>query len=93
LESSKIRVDLDDREETLGKRIREAETEWVPYILVVGEKEVKGEKLSVRDRTAGKVREITARDLMQEISDGSKDKPFMQLNMPKYMSKRAQIMV
>jgi len=93
LESNKIRVDLDDREETLGKRIREAETEWVPYILVVGEKEAKGEKLSVRDRAAGKVREVTAQELTQEIGAENKDKPFMQLNMPKYMSKRSQIMV
>ena len=92
LESNKIRVDLDDREETLGKRIREAETEWVPYILVVGEKEAKGEKLSVRDRAAGKVREVTAQELTQEIGAENKDKPFMQLNMPKYMSKRSQIM-
>ncbi|MGH9922855.1 MAG: threonine--tRNA ligase, partial [Nitrososphaerales archaeon] len=93
LESSKIRVDLDDREETLGKRIREAETEWVPYILVVGEKEAKGEKLSIRDRAAGKVREVTIQELTQEISAENSDKPFMQLNMPKYMSKRSQIMV
>jgi threonyl-tRNA synthetase len=93
LESNKIRVDLDDREETLGKRIREAETEWVPYILVVGEKEAKGEKLSVRDRAAGKVKEVTVQELTQEISAENEDKPFMQLNMPKYMSKRSQIMV
>lgn len=93
LESSQIRVDLDDRDETLGKRIREAETEWVPYILVIGEKEMKSSKISVRDRAAGKVREITVQELVDEISNKNRDKPFMQLNMPKYLSKRAQIMV
>jgi threonyl-tRNA synthetase len=93
LESTKIRVDLDDREETLGKRIREAETEWVPYILVVGESEVNAEKISVRDRVEGKVREVSIQELVQEISEKVKDKPFMQLNMPKYLSKRTQIMV
>ncbi len=93
LESNKIRVDLDDREETLGKRIREAETEWVPYILVIGEKEVNAEKISVRDRVEGKVREVSIQELVQEISEKVKDKPFMQLNMPKYLSKRTQIMV
>ncbi len=93
LESNQIRVDLDDREETIAKRIREAETEWVPYILVIGEKEVKGDKVSVRDRVAGKVREITVQELISEISDKNSDKPFMQLNMPKYLSKRPQIMV
>ncbi len=93
LESKQIRVDLDDREETLGKRVREAETEWVPYILVVGEKEVKGNKMSIRDRAAGKVRESSLQELVDEIGGVTRDKPFMPLNMPKYMSKRPQIMV
>ena len=92
LESNQIRVDLDDRDETLGKRIREAETEWVPYILVIGEKEVKGGKISVRDRAAGKVRETTVQELIDEIGNKNRDKPFMPLNMPKFLSKRVQIM-
>ena len=45
-----IRVDIDDSASTLQKKIREAEQEWVPYIVVVGEKEVESEILSVRDR-------------------------------------------
>ena len=61
LEAEQIRVDLDDRDETLGKRIREAETEWTPYIIVMGEKEVKSNRLSVRDRSAGNVRELKDR--------------------------------
>lgn len=93
LEAEQIRVDLDDRDETLGKRIREAETEWTPYIIVMGEKEVKSNRLSVRDRSAGSVRDLNISELVKEIKDASKDKPFMPLNMPKYMSKRPQIMV
>lgn len=93
LESNQIRVDLDDRDETLAKKIREAETEWIPYILVVGEKEAKSGKISVRDRAADKVRETTVQELVNEISNDNRDKPFMQLNMPKYLSKRTQIMV
>lgn len=93
LEAKEIRVDLDDRDETLGKRIREAETEWTPYIIVVGEKEVKGNKLSVRDRSAGSVREISIDELVNDIKDASNGKPFMPLNMPKHLSKRPQIMV
>jgi threonyl-tRNA synthetase len=93
LEPNQIRVDLDDRDETLGKRIREAETEWIPYIIVVGEKEVKGSKLSVRDRSAGIVKELSVDDLVMEIKDANKGKPFMPLNMPKELSKRPQIMV
>ena len=36
LTSAEIRTDIDDRNESIGKRIREAETEWIHYILVIG---------------------------------------------------------
>ena len=45
-----IRVDIDDSSSTLQKKIREAEQEWVPYIIVVGEKEIESGTLSVRVR-------------------------------------------
>ena len=50
LSSQNIRVDIDDRNESIGKRIREAEKEWIRYILVIGEKEANSENLSIRDR-------------------------------------------
>lgn len=40
METSSVRVDIDDRSMTLQKRVREAEMEWVPYIIVVGQKEL-----------------------------------------------------
>ena len=43
-----FRVDVDDRDVKLGKKIRDAEKEWVPYTLVVGEKELSGGTLTVR---------------------------------------------
>ena len=45
-----IRVDCDDRSLTMQRKIREAEMEWVPYIIVVGQREIKSGVLSVRDR-------------------------------------------
>ena len=45
-----FRADIDDREEGLGKKIREGEKEWVPLILVIGEKEVEAEKYPIRVR-------------------------------------------
>ena len=53
-ETSHIRVDIDDREESVGKRIREAEKEWIPYIIVIGEKEESDpSKFMVRIRGKG----------------------------------------
>ena len=51
-----IRVETDERSEKIGKKIREAELSRVPYMLVIGEKEMTENKLSVR----GKVREMQA---------------------------------
>ena len=62
-----IRVDIDDRNETIGKRIREAEKEWIRYILVIGEKEVNSEKLSIRDRQTGETRELFFQILILQI--------------------------
>jgi threonyl-tRNA synthetase len=56
VESANIRVDLDDRDETLGKKIRQAEREWIPYIFVIGDKEIENNTVSVRSRADGETR-------------------------------------
>ena len=53
ISDNSVRVDIDDRNESIGKRIREAEKEWIRYILVIGEKEANSENLSIRDRKTG----------------------------------------
>ncbi len=88
-----IRVDIDDRNESIGKRIREAETEWIRYIIVIGEKEANSENLSIRDRTSGSVRELPFDQFLNEIKEQTKDKPFTGLNFPKHISKRPNLMV
>ncbi|WP_420545568.1 threonine--tRNA ligase [Nitrosopumilus sp.] len=88
-----VRVDIDDRNESIGKRIREAEKEWIRYILVIGEKEVNSEHLSIRDRETGKVRDISFDEFLAEIKNQTSGKPFTGLNLPKHLSKRPQLMV
>ncbi|MGE9516422.1 MAG: threonine--tRNA ligase [Solitalea-like symbiont of Tyrophagus putrescentiae] len=51
LKSSGIRIDLDIRAERLSKKIRDAELRKIPYILVIGDKEVEDKTISVRKRT------------------------------------------
>ena len=46
LSQKNIRVDIDDRNDSIGKRIRDAEKEWIRYILVIGEKEANSSNLS-----------------------------------------------
>ncbi len=93
ISANSVRVDIDDRNESIGKRIREAEKEWIRYILVIGEKEANSENLSIRDRKTGSVREISFDEFINEIHEQTKDKPFTGLNFPKYISKRPNLMV
>jgi threonyl-tRNA synthetase len=93
LSQSHIRTDIDDRPESLSKRIREAETEWIPFILVIGDKEAESTTLVIRDRRTGTQNESNIEELIEWVRKETKDKPFMPLNLPKYLSKRPQIMV
>jgi threonyl-tRNA synthetase len=90
MEAHCIRVDIDDRTLTLQKRIREAEMEWVPYTVVVGQKEVESDMLPVRDRKTGKIRGLKLQELIKEVEEANKGKPFRPLPLPLYLSKRAQ---
>ena len=94
LSSKHIRTDIDDRDESIGKKIRESETEWIRYTLVVGDKELQSEKFTVRDRNEKKQRNnVKLEELINEIKSQTINKPYLPLNLPKNLSKRPQIMV
>ena len=88
-----IRVDIDDRNESIGKRIRDAETEWIRYSLVIGEKEISSKNLNVRDRESGAVKEISMDAFVLEIQKQVEGKPSSSLNSARHVSERPQIMV
>jgi threonyl-tRNA synthetase len=91
IEGNQIRVDLDDRSITLGKKVREAEREWVNYIIFIGEKELNSDVLPVRDRKAGKKnRNMKIQELIAEIKEKTAEKSFKPLSLPKLLSKRPQ---
>ncbi|MFH1657473.1 MAG: threonine--tRNA ligase [bacterium] len=69
-----IRVEVDKSDETVGNKIRKAVGEKVPYVLVVGEKEMNSEKLAVRDRGKKETREINKEEFIQEIKDKVKNR-------------------
>jgi threonyl-tRNA synthetase len=86
-----IRVDIDDRTSTLQKKIREAEMEWVPYVIVVGQRELESGVLSVRDReNHGKVQKMKLDALITKITGKLEGKPFKPLPLPLNLSKRPQ---
>jgi len=73
LKAKKLRVGVDTADESLGKKIRNAEKEKVPYMLIIGEKELKSGNVSVRSHQDGdlgtmKLDELTKK-LQKEIQD------------------------
>jgi threonyl-tRNA synthetase len=94
LAGNKIRTDLDDRDESVAKRIRDAESEWIHYILVIGDSEIQNENLTVRDRShRGEQVRMTLDEFVRKVSAQLQDKPYVPLNLPKNLSDRPQIMV
>ena len=88
LEKANVRVDLDDRPESVEKKVRQAETEWINYVVVFGEKEAKSQVLAVRDRKNGTIRELNLHELAREIREQIAGKPCAPLPLPKFLSQR-----
>jgi threonyl-tRNA synthetase len=83
-----VRADLDDTGETLNKMIRRAEKEWVPYIAVVGQREVDSGKLNVRVRATKTQESVPAPALRDRILRETEGRPFRPLPLPSRLSKR-----
>jgi len=64
-----IRIEVDSSDETVGNKIRKAIKEKVPYMLVIGDKEMQSENLQARDRGSDKTREIAKEEFIKEIKD------------------------
>jgi threonyl-tRNA synthetase len=83
-----VRVDIDDRSETVGKKVRDAEKEWIPYIIVLGEREIGKEEVPVRIREERVTRLMKITQLLEEISEKVGDKPFRPIPLPRELQKR-----
>jgi threonyl-tRNA synthetase len=83
-----VRADVDDREMTIARKVREAEMDWIPFIVVLGEKEEKSRKLSVRVRGEKETKSMTLRKLLLEVKKHTEGKPFRPSNLPLLLSQR-----
>jgi threonyl-tRNA synthetase len=93
LSARNVRTDIDDRNESVSNKIRQSETEWIHYTIVIGEIETQTGRLVVRDRNQGKQREMTLDQLIDEIRSFINGRPYLPLNLPAHLSNRPQIMV
>ena len=69
LEEYDIRVELDEREEKIGYKIREAQLQKIPYMLIVGDKEVEANAVGVRSRKDGDIGAMSVEDFINKIEE------------------------
>lgn len=72
LEDEGLRVELDDRQEKIGYKIREAQLQKIPYMLIIGEKEVEANAVGVRSRKEGDIGQMQTADFINKIKEEEK---------------------
>jgi threonyl-tRNA synthetase len=87
LEKIPFRVDFDDRDMSVGKKIRDAGRRWIPYTLVIGDREVDGDELTVRIH-GGEQQSFSLDQLIRTIEEGTRGRPRRPLNVPARLSER-----
>jgi threonyl-tRNA synthetase len=93
-EGNRIRTDIDDRDESVSKKIRDSESEWIRYTLVIGDKEIQTQNFAVRDRNfRSKQVQMTLEKFIALLRSELHDKVYLPLNLPRNLSQRPQIMV
>jgi threonyl-tRNA synthetase len=88
-----FRTDVDDRDETVGKKIRDAGREWIPYVVVIGDEELESSKLSVTIRAESTPKsaaksKMTVEYLRRRVSAETAGKPWRRLPMSLKLSER-----
>ncbi len=68
-ESGIVRVEIDDRSEKIGYKIREAQLEKVPYMLLVGDKDIENNTVSIRDRRDGDIGSMAIEEFIAKITE------------------------
>lgn len=67
LRSEKIRVEVDSRNEKIGYKIREAQVEKIPYMLVVGDKEMENREVAIRSRKDGDMGSLPVNEFIEKL--------------------------
>lgn len=83
-----VRVDVDDRDESLSKKMRDAGIEWIPYVVVVGDREVSTNTLNVRIRKEGVQKVMTLSELINVLNRELDGYPVVFSALPVLLSQR-----
>jgi threonyl-tRNA synthetase len=90
LEKRCIRVDIDEAGESVSKRVRKAFNEWIPFCLIIGDKEVRGGKLPLRDRKRNSDHNYSFLELAKKLRGEQAEYPWDKLPYPRRVSERVK---
>ena len=68
LDGAGVRVELDERTESVGRKIRDAELRKIPYMLIVGDREQEGEQVDVREHRQGRLGSVPVGDFVARLN-------------------------
>ncbi|MFB6184576.1 MAG: threonine--tRNA ligase [Haloarculaceae archaeon] len=86
LQVANVRADVDERDESVGKRIAKAETDWVPYYVVVGDREIDSGELGVNVRLDDEEVDMAFEDLVERVTDEIEGLPRKKRYLPRHVS-------
>ncbi len=93
INGEEFRADFDDREETVGKKIRQSEIDWIPYTIIIGKKEQQNQTISIRKRligepfgpkkqTSNQINDVKLDKLLEMLEDDTRNFPKYKLPKP-----------
>ena len=93
INNSRIRADLDDRDESMGKKVRDAGMDWIPFVVVIGDSEVENNNLTVTIRGKSAPNKpyketFTVENLVELVQKEIEGKPFRPLYTHELLSKK-----
>jgi threonyl-tRNA synthetase len=74
LKENNIRAEFDDAEENLGGKVRDAKNNKIPYWIVIGDKEIEAEKVTLESRDKGQLGQMSKEELLKKLLEEIKNK-------------------
>lgn len=71
-----VRVEIDDRGERLGRKIRDAQKNWVPFVIVIGENEVQNDVYSLKARDGNEIKNMSLKNIIEFLMKEQNGMPF-----------------
>ncbi len=88
LQETGIRADIDDRDDTMQSKIRDAELSWIPYTIIYGEKEISSKELSIRSRANSNETKHSIPTFVKQVKSETSAYPTRALTFPAQLSQR-----